>query len=505
MTTLPVVWAKVIDERRCIGCHACTIACKAEHQVPLGVTRTFVKQVEIGVFPSLERNFQVTRCNQCEEPPCTEICPTGAMFQRDDGIVDFNRATCIGCKACIAACPYDAIYIDPETHSAEKCNFCSHRIDEGMEPACVSVCPTQAIVVGDRNDAESPLSRLLAENEVSVRRPEKGTRPKLFYVQGQSQGLDPLAAASRVTFAAAQRPEWARPTPSSASPPAENQAAGLISYGNNTRAPWDWRVSGYSWAKAVGGGAFAVAAMLALLVDGGDRAWDVAAIATSAAFMALAGALLIGDLSHPARFYTIFLRPRWESWLVRGAFLIASFSLLLAAALAAALAEAGGLLDVLRGAGAVLAMATVVYTAFLFRQSKGRDMWQDAFLPWHTLVKGVAGGAGALAVLTLASDLQGDPLRALQLALGSSAALHVVMTVARELAPRRSAAARVAAHNMTRGPWALHFWGGLAATAVAVPLAMFDSTFAAGGVLALAGLLAQEHAFVQAGQSDPLT
>ena len=84
-------WAKVIDERRCIGCHACTIACKAEHQVPLGVTRTFVKMVEVGVFPSVRRNFQVTRCNQCDDPPCVEACPTSAMYQRPDGIVDFNR------------------------------------------------------------------------------------------------------------------------------------------------------------------------------------------------------------------------------------------------------------------------------------------------------------------------------------------------------------------------------------------------------------------------------
>ena len=109
----------------------------------------------------MERNFQVTRCNQCEEPPCAEICPTGAMFQRDDGIVDFNRATCIGCKACIAACPYDAIYIDPETNTAAKCHYCSHRTDRGLEPACVVVCPTHAIISGDMDDPESEISQVL--------------------------------------------------------------------------------------------------------------------------------------------------------------------------------------------------------------------------------------------------------------------------------------------------------------------------------------------------------
>ena len=154
-----IKWGKVIDQNRCIGCHACTVACKQEHSVPLGVTRTYVKQVELGVFPNPQRQFQVTRCNQCNNPPCVAACPTTAMYRRPDGIVDFDRDRCIGCKACIAACPYDAIYIDPESHTAEKCNFCTNRIDIGLEPACVVVCPTQAILVGDMNDPDSQVSR----------------------------------------------------------------------------------------------------------------------------------------------------------------------------------------------------------------------------------------------------------------------------------------------------------------------------------------------------------
>ena len=123
----PITWGKVIDNRKCIGCHACTVACKQEHDVPLGVNRTYVKQVEVGRYPNVRRHFQVTRCNQCADAPCVEICPTTAMYQRPDGIVDFDRTRCIGCQACMAACPYDAIYIDPVSHSAEKCNFCTNR------------------------------------------------------------------------------------------------------------------------------------------------------------------------------------------------------------------------------------------------------------------------------------------------------------------------------------------------------------------------------------------
>ena len=157
------VWAKVIDHTRCIGCHACTTACKSENEVPLSVTRTYVKYVDTGFFPNTRRSFQVTRCNQCEDAPCVAACPTAAMHQRPDGIVDFDKSICIGCKACIAACPYDAIFINPEDHSAEKCNFCAHRLDVGLEPACVVVCPSEALLVGDMND---PLSKEIGRAHV---------------------------------------------------------------------------------------------------------------------------------------------------------------------------------------------------------------------------------------------------------------------------------------------------------------------------------------------------
>ena len=169
--TAPLKWAKVIDHTRCIGCHACTTACKSENDVPLSVTRTYVKYVDTGYFPQVRRSFQVTRCNQCDAAPCVTACPTAAMHRRPDGIVDFDKSICIGCKACIAACPYDAIFINPNDHSAEKCNFCAHRIDIGLEPACVVVCPTEAIVVGDLAAPDSRVARLVGRDAVTVRRP----------------------------------------------------------------------------------------------------------------------------------------------------------------------------------------------------------------------------------------------------------------------------------------------------------------------------------------------
>lgn len=97
-----------IDQRTCIGCHACTVACKTEHEVPLGQFRTWVKYVDSGEFPNTTRSFGVMRCNHCTDAPCVKICPTGALFKRDDGIVDFDNERCIGCKSCMQACPYDA-------------------------------------------------------------------------------------------------------------------------------------------------------------------------------------------------------------------------------------------------------------------------------------------------------------------------------------------------------------------------------------------------------------
>jgi len=184
-----------IDNRKCIGCHACTVACKSEHDVPVGVNRTHVKYIETGTYPDSTREFSVHRCNHCEDSPCTTICPTTALFTRSDGIVDFDDDRCIGCKSCMQACPYDALYINPNTGTAAKCNYCAHRIENSYEPACVIVCPVEAIVSGDLDDPNSNLSQLIAENETKVRKPEAGTIPNVFYLDTSDAMLDPLATS----------------------------------------------------------------------------------------------------------------------------------------------------------------------------------------------------------------------------------------------------------------------------------------------------------------------
>ena len=134
------------------------------------------------------------RCNHCDNAPCVTICPVTALYRREDGIVDFDNRRCIGCKACMQACPYDALYIDPETNTAAKCNYCAHRVDQGLEPACVNVCPTQAIISGDLDDPNSRISQTKNRVPVSARKTEKGTLPALYYINADTASLDPHAA-----------------------------------------------------------------------------------------------------------------------------------------------------------------------------------------------------------------------------------------------------------------------------------------------------------------------
>jgi Fe-S-cluster-containing dehydrogenase component/formate-dependent nitrite reductase membrane component NrfD len=511
----PVRWAKLIDHTLCIGCHACTTACKSENLVPLSVTRTYVKYVDVGVFPETRRAFQVTRCNQCDDAPCVAACPTSAMYRRADGIVDFDKSACIGCKACIAACPYDAIFINPEDGSAEKCNFCAHRLDVGLEPACVTVCPTEAIKVGDLNDPASPVTRTVNRGVVAVRRPEKETRPKLFYRGVHQATLDPLAARrpGGGLFMWSEQGSVPHQVPSGHPGPANSSAAAVLSYDIPHRAPWDWRVSLYTWTKGVAAGVYLVPLLVILLgpllgdgVPGGvggmawtHPAWLWAAPVLGGAFLAATGLLLIWDLEHPARFHYLFVRPQWRSWLVRGAVFIGVFTAVLVAHFGAAL------LDSPRGArwlavvGGPFAAATALYTAFLFAQSRARDLWQNPLAPALLLLQALLLGAAALQVTGAFVPALASP--AYGWVVAGAALVHVMLVLLEHALVHTTAHARLAARQMTHGRFAPWFWPGLGLMAVGVLAPWLGAPATAA---AMAGLLAYEHAYVQAGQAVPL-
>jgi Fe-S-cluster-containing dehydrogenase component len=508
-------WVKVLDQDRCIGCHACTTACKSENEVPLGVTRTYVKSVETGTFPEVRRAFQVTRCNQCADAPCVAACPTRAMYRRDDGIVDFDKELCIGCKACIAACPYDAIFINPEDHSAEKCNLCAHRLDVGLEPACVTVCPTQAILVGDLNDPSSPVAEIVSREPVAVRKPEKGTRPGLFYKGATQATLDPLAARRPDGGLYAWATQGAEHDPGQVAaghPGRGNSSAeALLSYDISHHVPWGWRVSLYTWTKGIAAGGLLVPVLLILAgrMSWADDAGRWAAPLIALAFLGLTGLLLIWDLKHPLRFYLIFTRHQWRSWLVRGSLIIGGYGGAIALYLIGGLAGSEILRQAAAGLAIPLALATACYTAYLFAQAKARDLWQSPLLAPHLAVQAVL--AGAAAILPFADWLSPHAaVTGTEVLLAGAAVAHVLLVAGEVTVAHPTEHARLAAHAMTGGPYARFCWPGLAAVAVAAALAGIAAATGTewagiGAVpLALLGLLAHEHSYVQAGQSVPL-
>lgn len=515
----------LINNDNCIGCHACSTACKSENEVPLGVNRTWVKSVETGVFPNVSRSFQVTRCNHCANPPCVRICPVTAMYQRDDGIVEFDPNVCIGCKACLQACPYDAIYIDPDSGTAAKCHYCAHRVDIGLEPACVVVCPEHAILAGDLDNPDSEISKAVAENKVTVRKPEQGTAPKLFYVGGDDVAMDPTAVErTPATFA------WADVIPLGGD--GADRASGPIMIGDSRMAeqmtqvvynaqhkvPWHWQVPAYLVTKAIGTGLFMI---LSLAFGLGWIAFEPTSFLAigfaSLFFIVATSALLLLDLERPERFLRVLTRPQWKSWLVRGAYLLVAFSMLASFWWILELASdlgwmASGMIDSMRSAllwtGLPLAFGSAVYTAFLFGQAEGRDLWQSPLLAVHLTVQSFVAGAAVIILIDAAGLLSNELAPIALLVFGIGMAVNLLITFLGEFGmPPASEAAGIASHEITHGKYVRMFWIGSMFFGHVVPLILlllFEGPVVwAGALLWIVGLYLYEHAFVMAPQEIP--
>jgi Fe-S-cluster-containing dehydrogenase component/formate-dependent nitrite reductase membrane component NrfD len=496
----------VIDQTRCIGCHACTVACKEENRVPLGAFRTWVKYVERGEFPHTRRHFAVLRCNHCDHAPCVTICPTVALYRRPDGIVDFDRDRCIGCKSCMQACPYDALYIDPDTHTAAKCHFCAHRVERNLEPACVIVCPERAILAGDLDDPGSEVARVLAREPVVVRKPEQGTRPKLFYVGADAATLTPQVQRPGAATLWGQWPPAAGrvdggPMADLPRTPKAVEVLGRTVYDvPHEPRPWGWRVSTYLWTKSVAAGAALMAALGALA--GRPGAGGLALPLVALAFLLATAVLLIADLKRPDRFHFILLKANYRSWLVWGAWILMAFGAVLALWLLAAGSGRGDLLVGLAPLVVPLALAAAGYSAFLFAQAEGRDAWQSPLVLPHLLVSALAAGAAVVLLVHGASTM----VRGLLMA---SLGANLLLAVAERVTPHPNADATAAARLITDGPWRVAFWGGAVVAGTLTPAALL--LFAApvptalAALLALLGLYFYDDCWVKAGQAVPLS
>ncbi len=214
---LDIHWAFLIDTFKCVGCGFCVKACKTENNIPFeaNVTRTWVERyvytkddrryidspkgalygytdpridMGMGEYKEIDPDnvgkafFVPKLCNHCITPPCTQVCPVGATYKADNGVVLVDRSWCIGCGYCIMACPYGARFFHPTLHVADKCTFCYHRITKGMDTACVNACPFGARKMCNIRDIDDPITKIIMNQRVGVLKDEFGTKPQAFYI-----------------------------------------------------------------------------------------------------------------------------------------------------------------------------------------------------------------------------------------------------------------------------------------------------------------------------------
>ena len=304
-----------------------------------------------------------------------------------------------------------------------------------------------------------------------------------------------------------------------------SSAAALLSYDVAHAIPWDWKVSLYTWTKGLASGVYLVVALLVLfgVLSANNSIWLWVAPIVSGGFLAITGGLLIWDLEHPERFYLIFTRPQWNSWLVKGAFIIAGYTLVLGLHFVASWLGSRSFQSWLMIAGIPLSVLTAVYTAYLFAQAKARDMWQNPLLPPHLLTQALLLGSAVL--LLIASLMERTPSDELNLIVGGmprlfvaslrilavTSLLHLLMIWGEVSLTHPTAHARLAIWEMVKGRYKSDFWIGTVLSFIGglIPaLALFGvispSLGVAGAPLALIGLMLYENAYVQAGQSVPL-
>jgi formate-dependent nitrite reductase membrane component NrfD len=375
----------------------------------------------------------------------------------------------------------------------------------------VVVCPEHAIIAGDLDDCDGEIAQLLAREPVRVRKPEQGTRPKLYYIDADESAIVPTAARHESIYMWAERNQnvhggGALYPPDS--PLLQNNA--LAAYDVSHARPWDWQVPAYCWTKGIGSGALAIPAIAMLLGRlSADRMRDVALSTIALLFTALTTVLLVWDLEHKARFLRVIFTPQSKSWLARGAFILIAYSGLSGAFWLASVLGFTAASSVLLWPTVLAGFMAAVYTAFLFGQCEGRDLWQTPLLPVHLIVQALMCGAAVLPLLPASVGGSPQVLAVAKEALGVTLILHLLIVAAEFMLPHSTDNSAYAARLITHGPFKNWFWGGAVGVGGIVPLCLlllapFDFyNVAIAGVLALAGLLIFEWCFVMAGQSVP--
>lgn len=534
----------VIDNRKCIGCHACTVACKSEHDVPIGVNRTWVKQTEKGEFPNTRRVFSVLRCNHCTDAPCVEICPVEALYIRPDGIVDFNNDRCIGCKSCMQACPYDALYIDPDTHTAAKCNYCAHRVDVGLEPACVNICPEHAIISGNIEDPSTEIAQLLSREQVTVRKPEKGTQPNVYYINGDEASLTPSHTSRSAEYiwssqktgvghyakflekqVATKKAEDLLNELSGKDYSKEMTHAGnpkksveVLMEASKTRRVydtpdkgilWGWEVAAYILTKAISSGVLLIlfSAIIFAGIELGDD-WLYATAAVALVFLGLTGAFLVKDLDQPKRFLYVLLRPQWNSWLAKGGYAITLYGGFVTAWIALTYLDLAVAANVFFVLSAVMAVTVAIYTAFLFAQAKGRDFWQSPSMVFHMITHSMMAGSAAILLLSEFIPVSADYLAFNSTILFVSIIANICIMFFELTITHPTHDAKSVVAMIVKGRYSTLFWTVAIIVGNLTPLVLmteFANQPAIASLCILLGVFVTEKIWVEAPQRIPLT
>jgi phenylacetyl-CoA:acceptor oxidoreductase subunit 1 len=404
-------WGMVIDVNRCVGCQTCTIACKHANDTLPGVQWRRVIDVETGEFPDVERLFLVTGCQHCAEPPCVPVCPTGATWQREDGLVIQDYDVCIGCGYCAVSCPYQARtiahdqrwYYGRETRQeqatkheerlgvAQKCTFCKDRVDDGLArgltpgvdpeatPACSAACIAQAIQFGDFNDPNSNVSQLVRDNPYFQLNPDIGTDPQIKYLY--------------TTPAVPGRPAGAAEADEDRLSDPANPLVGAL------QTFWDWRAA-MNWIFGGMSSGMAVIATVAALAGFIPASYVPPLLFTSAVLMAIGLFFVFLKIGRKLRFWRAVSRPQ-SSWMTREIYVVALF-------------YPAVLANLLWPQPVLFALAGLFALGFLFCQAKilhlarGISAWRVPLIPWMVVATGLFEGLGLLIILLLVLPTSGS-------------------------------------------------------------------------------------------------
>jgi len=368
----------------------------------------------------------------------------------------------------------------------------------------VIVCPTQAIIAGDLDNPSSKASRMVATEKVSVRKPQKGTEPKLYYLGIEGDLLQPTRLSHQNTYMFAEQRDQ-RPSSSGFDPAVTREV-----YDVAHPAPWGWKIAAYLWTKSIAAGVLLMAAIymgLSTTVNG--QLLNVLSPLIALAALAVTSALLIFDLKRPDRFFYLLTKPNFRSWLVIGGYILIGYG-----GLSSTWLLLGVLGQTIPGAlvftTALLASATACYSAFLFAQAKGRDLWQSPMFFWHLLMHALIAGSATLALVGFVTNhliLMNDSVQILVPFL----VISLLMVLAEVALPHVSIDSQLAMRALIRGHLRMRFWGLVVGAGLVLPIVLgifsaWDSIWTIPvPVLALAGVWWFQDLWVKAGQSVPLS